>query len=96
MELWGRALYFTDIVLSDPALVDLDWWVTFLGINMGNHSQTMTTGLLSVMFGDSSGMGTGGTTDLVSHLGSGLPKVEPWMGVCVSHAHHFDSNWKKA
>jgi hypothetical protein len=96
LELWGRAMYYTDVVISEKAMADLDWWKAFLQLNSGNQSRTATSGSLSVTFGDGSGTGTGGTFETLRHDGPSLPELEPWMGVWAPHVHHFDSNWKEA
>jgi hypothetical protein len=96
LDMWGKALYYTDVILSAKALADLEWWLAFLQINSGNKSRTATSGSLSVTFGDGSGTGTGGTLETVCHDGETLPELEPWMGVWAPHVHVFDSNWKEA
>jgi hypothetical protein len=96
LDMWGKALYYTDVILSAKALADLEWWLAFLRLNCGNQSRTATSGSLSVTFGDGSGTGTGGTLEALSHNGSSLPELEPWMGVWAPHVHVFDSNWKEA
>ena len=96
LDAWGKALYYTDVVLSAKALADLEWWIAFLRVNCGNQSRTATSGSLSVTFGDGSGTGTGGTLEALCHDSDSLPELEPWMGVWAPHVHVFDSNWKEA
>ena len=61
-----------------------------------NHFSTLpiNTGTIGVEFGDGSGMGTGGTDQLVS-----VDKVTPMkmrMGCWKYTVHSFSSNWKES
>jgi hypothetical protein len=96
LDMWGKDMCCTDVVLSAKALADLEWWLAFLRINCGNLSRTATSGSLSVTFGNGSGPGTGGMLEALSHTGDSLPEIEPWMGVWAPHVPVYDSNWKKA
>jgi hypothetical protein len=90
--LMGKALYYTEILLSMSVLEDLEWWLTFLAENPGNESRCGKAGKLAVTFGDGSGTGTGGTIEWLKDLGLVL---EAWMGTWSLEVVHFDSNWKE-
>jgi hypothetical protein len=95
-ELYGKALFYTEIHLSSSVLDDLTWWKELLKTNPGNRSRTATFGTLVVTWGDGSGTGTGGTLERIT-IGQTdpLPDMETWMGVWSPQVFHFDSNWKE-
>ena len=92
---YGKAMYYTTMVLSDRALDGLAWWRLFLQKNPGNPSRSGTAGTLSVSFGDGSGTGTGGTMETLAVHGPQLPDLEAWMGMWSAQVLHFTSNWKE-
>jgi hypothetical protein len=95
-DLYGKALFYTQVRLSQHVIDDLGWWKELLLVNPGNKSRTATFGTLVVTWGDGSGTGTGGTLERVK-IGKTdpLPTVETWMGAWSPQVFHFDSNWKE-
>jgi hypothetical protein len=90
-EIWGRAMYYTEIELSEECVADLQWWENYLRINSGNVSKAGAAGSLTATWGDGSGTGTGGTGEELEDEG----KIDIWMGTWAPHATHHDSNWKE-
>jgi hypothetical protein len=95
-DLYGKALFYTSICLSDLVIEDLSWWKGLLNSNPGNKSRTATFGTLVVTWGDGSGTGTGGTLERIT-IGQTdpIPEMETWMGAWAPQVFHFDSNWKE-
>jgi len=86
-----QAFYGSAVGLSDAARSDLDWWERALAIPGGlrNQLQVRETGHLGLAFGDGSGEGTGGSTQVVSTTSGPLPHMELWMGTWRPHVHRF-------
>ena len=98
-HLEGTAKFFTVVELSEGGKEGLRWWIQHL-----RHSSGATTcrasarrGLV-MKWGDGSGTGTGGTTELyrVAAGQEANPGVELWMGVWKTRAAERSSNWKEA
>jgi hypothetical protein len=90
-NLWGKAMYYTEIVLSEECIEDLEWWTQYLQVNPGNPSKAGAAGSLTAAWGDGSGTGTGGTDEALEAKG----KIGTWMGTWAPHVRHHDSNWKE-
>jgi hypothetical protein len=90
-DLRGRAMYYTEIELSEECIADLLWWKRFLQVNPGNPSRAGAAGSLTATWGDGSGTGTGGTGEELAHEG----ELDTWMGTWAPHVKHHDSNWKE-
>jgi hypothetical protein len=90
-EMFGKAMYYTDITLSEECIEDLRWWTLFLRSNTGNPSRAGTAGSLTASWGDGSGTGTGGTYERLREEGV----MQIWMGTWAPHVKVYDSNWRE-
>jgi hypothetical protein len=90
-DLWGKAMYYTEIELSVECIGDLRWWESYLRSNTGNPSKAGSAGSLTATWGDGSGTGTGGTGETLENEGT----IDLWMGTWAPHVRHHDSNWKE-
>ena len=86
-----QAFYASAVGLSTAARTDLEWWAKALTIPGGlrNQIQVREAGHLGLSFGDGSGEGTGGSTQVVSASSGPLPHMELWMGTWRPHVHSF-------
>ena len=91
-SLYGKALYYSMVNLSEETLQDLEWWRLSLTRNVKNYSRTAHMQNLCINWGDGSGTGTGGTSEFADTKGT---EVEAFMGVWKAHVHNFDSNWRE-
>ena len=95
----GAAKYYTSVELSRASIRALEWWRDFLEINPGAATcrSTSANGLV-MKWGDGSGTGTGGTTELypLTAAQERCPNIELWMGVWKVQAQVQTSNWKEA
>jgi hypothetical protein len=90
-DTYGKAMYYTEISLSEECIEDLSWWTTFLRSNTGNPSKAGAAGSLTASWGDGSGTGTGGTIERL--IEEGLMRI--WMGTWSPHVKIYDSNWRE-
>jgi hypothetical protein len=98
-EVYGKALYYTSIVLTAECIADLVWWREFLVRNPCQVSRSGQAQSLLATWGDGSGTGTGGTIE-EQHA----PSIEQWMGawhpLVLRHTSNslvlrHTSNWKE-
>ena len=89
--------YYQMVNLSKGAWEDFHWWLQYLRLDFGRAARPSQVGSLVAHFGDGSGTGTGGTSELVGVLGDdGIPPpLEMWMGRWAEHVHSHSSNWKE-
>jgi hypothetical protein len=90
-DLRGKEMYYTEILLSEECIEDLQWWLKFLSVNPGNPSKAGAAESLTATWGDGSGTGTGGTEEAGMQEGA----IDTWMGTWAPHVQHHDSNWKE-
>jgi hypothetical protein len=95
IDLYGKSLYYTVMQLSSVGRQDLAWWKAFLESIPGNASCTGSMASLTVTWGDGSGTGTGGTSELVACGDKRHDEIETWMGTWAPHVSYFDSNWQE-
>ena len=91
-SLYGKALYYSMVSLSNTTLQDLEWWRLTLSNNVRCYSRTAHMQNLCINWGDGSGTGTGGTCEFSN---SETGNIEAFMGVWNAHVHKFDSNWRE-
>ena len=60
----GIGVYYTKTTLTDSVIEGLAWWQAFLTAGRGRFVRPSKAGVLSSLFGDGSGTGTGGTIRL--------------------------------
>jgi len=95
-----QSFYASVATLSGPGRADLDWWASALAIPGGlrNQLQVREMGHIGLAFGDGSGEGTGGSTQIVSTCSGPLPVMETWMGSWTPRVHSFvggSSNYRE-
>jgi len=84
------------VTLTSGAWADLDWWHNCLQSDDGRPACPRLTSTLVAHFGDGSGAGTGGTSQVVGDDPTlPLQPLEMWMGRWDHHIHHFSSNWRE-
>lgn len=86
-----RAKFYTTTKFSPDSIAGLRWWETFLHAGTSRPVRPRNTQTLGCTWGDGSGTGTGGTSEL---LGDKSP-MRMWMGTWEPHVHHFSSNWQE-
>jgi hypothetical protein len=95
----GAQKYYTQAHLSPPSLEALRWWRDHLVQAPGSTTYRATSchGIV-IKWGDGSGTGTGGTTELYELTPDQKlsPNIELWMGVWGARAKPQTSNWKEA
>ena len=99
LEATGAAKYYTWTAISAASLEALRWWKGHLGNHPGyTTSRAQSRNGLVLKWGDGSGTGTGGTTELVplTQDGEGASNLELWMGVWTAKSRPNSSNWKEA
>jgi len=84
-HLEGQEKYYTTVSLSIPSTTGLNWWALHLAVHPGATTcRAFTDSGLTIKWGDGSGTGTGGTTELYpldpDHHQQN-PNIEQWMGV---------------
>ena len=89
------AMFTLEIVLSEAAWEDLEWWYQFLHRNPGCVSRTATAGSLAASWGDGSGTGTGGTIEKAGTARTEPSVLDVWMGTWALSVQHHTSNWKE-
>jgi hypothetical protein len=91
--LYGKALYYTTMKLSDETRADLkDWWCLFLHKNPGNRSRAGYMSTVGVSWGDGSGTGMGGMFEFAHN---NEDPILTWMGTWSPLAAMHDSNWQE-
>jgi hypothetical protein len=75
--------YYTSVILTDDAWADLEWWRRALILHVCRPVQPLRGDLLTPMWGDGSGTGTGGTGEHLIANALELDSRRPlamWMG----------------
>ena len=88
-HLSGAAKYYTAVQLSAASHGALEWWAQLLRANPGSCTAAGMDSGLVLKWGDGSGTGTGGTTEVCpisdGRLATDGPTLELWMGVWRVH-----------
>ena len=87
--------YYHMVELPPGAWDDLRWWHHHLQSDFGHPARPSRTGTLVAHFGDGSGTGTGGTSQVVGNVIRDPPSLEMWMGRWAHHIHSHSSNWRE-
>ena len=87
--------YYHMVDLSPGAWDDLRWWHHHLQSDFGHPARPSRTATLVAHFGDGSGTGTGGTSQVVGNVVLDPPLLEMWMGRWSEHIHSHSSNWRE-
>jgi hypothetical protein len=89
--------YYTKVVLTDEAWADLEWWRRALALRVCRPVRPLRGDLLTPMWGDGSGTGTGGTEEHLdaNDLTLDARPMEMWMGAWCVSVLHYTSNWKE-
>ena len=85
--------YYNYVVLGNDAWANLEWWRLALETYIHRPIRPVHSDTLTLMFGDGSGTGTGGTLETVT--GETTTPLDMWMGVWDRQVYHFSSNWKE-
>ena len=97
-HLRGAAKYHTRVHLGAASILALQWWVNHLQQHPGSTTSQRANQGFAVKWGDGSGTGTGGTTELYPVEGDAIitnPNIELWMGVWGVKCKATSSNWKE-
>ena len=98
-HLSGAAKYYTVVKLSPASQHGLQWWQGYLRSNPGASTASGMLNGLVLKWGDGSGTGTGGTTEVYplsrGRLEVDGPAIELWMGIWRVNSRPNSSNWKE-
>jgi hypothetical protein len=88
-----RNRFYTMTTFTKDAIDGLRWWAAFLEQDNSRPVRPRRSGTIGCAWGDGSGTGTGGTTEI---LGADVPHtMRMWMGTWLHHVHTFSSNWRE-
>ena len=88
--------YYCMVHLGDRGWMDLEWWRIALRSCIARPVRPSRTATLVATFGDGSGTGTGGTSELIGACSPApMAPMEMWMGTWSTKVHSFSSNWRE-
>ena len=87
--------YYRLAHMTPQAWDELSWWREYLSRSDGALVRARDSAVLVSTWGDGSGTGSGGTVQFSSSQVPTPDELEMWMGVWLSRARSFTSNWKE-
>ena len=91
-----RKSYFCVMDLGEQSQLCLHWWIDALKCGLSKQGQPTDLATLIVTWGDGSGTGAGGTSNLATSNDSpNVTALSVWKGVWAAQVSSFSSNWKE-